>query len=64
MAQKGIESRRFSENVISTDKSALLWMYCREIAPFETQAFSKKVGNLIDRATKRPSEMRNRAAAN
>jgi hypothetical protein len=64
MAQKGIESRRFSENVISTDKSALLWMYCREIAPFETPAFSKKVGNLIARATKRPSEMRNRAAAN
>jgi DNA-binding response OmpR family regulator/phosphoribosyl 1,2-cyclic phosphodiesterase len=64
MAQKGIENRRFSENVISTDKSALLWMYCREIAPFETPAFSKKVGNLIARATKRPSEMRNRAAAN
>jgi ribonuclease BN (tRNA processing enzyme)/DNA-binding response OmpR family regulator len=64
MAQKGIENRRFSKNVISTDKSALLWMYCREIAPFETPAFSKKVGNLIARATKRPSEMRNRAAAN
>jgi hypothetical protein len=64
MAQKGIENRRFSENVISTDKSALLWMYCREIAPFETPAFSKKVGNLIARATKRPLEMRNRAAAN
>jgi hypothetical protein len=28
--------------VISTDKSALLWMYCREIAPFETPTFSKK----------------------
>ena len=64
MAQKGTENRRFSENVISTDKSALLWMYCREIAPFETPAFSKKVGNLIARATKRPSEMRNRSAAN
>jgi phosphoribosyl 1,2-cyclic phosphodiesterase/DNA-binding response OmpR family regulator len=64
MAQKGIENRRFSENVISTDKSALLWMYCREIAPFETPAFSKKVGNLIARATKRPLEMRNRSAAN
>jgi ribonuclease BN (tRNA processing enzyme)/DNA-binding response OmpR family regulator len=64
MAQKGIENRRFSENVISTDKSALLWMYCREIAPFETPAFSKNVGDLIARATKRPSEMRNRSAAN
>jgi hypothetical protein len=55
---------RFSENVISTDKSALLWMYCREIAPFETPAFSTKVGNLIARAAKRPSETRNRLAAN
>jgi DNA-binding response OmpR family regulator len=64
MAQKRIEDRRFSENVISTDKSVLLWMYCREVAPFETPAFSEAVGNLIARATKRPSEMRNRSAAN
>jgi hypothetical protein len=62
MAQK--ETGRFSENVIRTDKSALLWMYCREIAPFETPAFSENVGNLIARATKRPSEMRNRSEAN
>jgi short chain dehydrogenase len=45
-------------------KSALLWMYCREIAPFETPTFSENVGNLIARATKRPSEMRNRSEAN
>jgi ribonuclease BN (tRNA processing enzyme)/DNA-binding response OmpR family regulator len=64
MAQKGIENKRFSENVISTDKSALLWMYCREIAPFETPAFRKRVGDLIARAAKRPSEMSNRSAAN
>jgi hypothetical protein len=64
MAQKGTQNRHFSENVISTDKSALLWMYCREIAPFETPTFSTKVGELIARATKRPSEMRNRSAAN
>jgi DNA-binding response OmpR family regulator/ribonuclease BN (tRNA processing enzyme) len=64
MAQKGAKNRRFSENVISTDKSALLWMYCREIAPFETPTFSTKVGELIARATKRSSEMRNRSAAN
>jgi DNA-binding response OmpR family regulator len=58
MAQKGTENRRFteenrriSENVISTDKSALLWMYCREIAPFETPTFSNKVGALIAAAT-------------
>jgi phosphoribosyl 1,2-cyclic phosphodiesterase/DNA-binding response OmpR family regulator len=62
--QKGPESRRFSENVISTDKSALLWMYCREIAPFETPTFSAKLGELIARATKRPSQIRNRSAAN
>jgi hypothetical protein len=36
MPQKGTEKRRSSENVIGTDKSALLWMYCRGIAPFET----------------------------
>jgi phosphoribosyl 1,2-cyclic phosphodiesterase/CheY-like chemotaxis protein len=62
MAQKG--TGRFSENVIRTDKSALLWMYCREIAPFETPTFSTKVGELIARATKRSSEMRNRSGAN
>jgi hypothetical protein len=28
----------------SADKSALLWMYCREVAPFATPTFSKKVG--------------------
>jgi hypothetical protein len=44
MPQKGTEKRRSSENVISTDKSALLWMYCRQIAPFETPTFSKNVG--------------------
>ena len=54
---------RFSKNVISADKSALLWMYCREIAPFETPAFSNAVGDLIARATKRHPEMRGRSAA-
>jgi ribonuclease BN (tRNA processing enzyme)/DNA-binding response OmpR family regulator len=54
MPQKGTENRRFSENVISTNKSALLWMYCREIAPFETPTFSNKVGELIARATNTP----------
>jgi phosphoribosyl 1,2-cyclic phosphodiesterase/CheY-like chemotaxis protein len=56
IAQKGIENKRFSKNVIGTDKSALLWMYCREIAPFETPAFTKAVGDLIARATRRPPE--------
>jgi phosphoribosyl 1,2-cyclic phosphodiesterase/DNA-binding response OmpR family regulator len=57
--QKGTEKRRSLENVISTDKSALLWMYCREIAPIETRTFSKKAGELIARATSTPSEARN-----
>jgi hypothetical protein len=63
MAQKGMENKRVSEHVISTDKSALLWMYCREIAPFETPAFSKAVGDLIARARKGPAETRNRSRA-
>src|SRR5205814_3068461 len=29
MPQKGTEKRRSSEDVISADKAALLWMYCR-----------------------------------
>jgi phosphoribosyl 1,2-cyclic phosphodiesterase/DNA-binding response OmpR family regulator len=62
--QKETENRRFSENVISTDKAALLWMYCREIAPFETPTFSKKVGELVARSTRHPSEARNLSAAN
>jgi hypothetical protein len=56
MSQKGTKKRRSSENVICTDKSALLWMYCREIAPFETPTFSKKVGELIARATSAPQK--------
>jgi ribonuclease BN (tRNA processing enzyme)/DNA-binding response OmpR family regulator len=63
MAQKGRENKRVSERVISTDKSALLWMYCREIAPFETPAFSKAVGDLIARARKGPAETHNRSTA-
>jgi DNA-binding response OmpR family regulator len=63
MAQRRLENRRFSKNVISTDKSALLWMYSREIAPFETPAFSKAVGDLIARARKGPGEAHNRSTA-
>jgi hypothetical protein len=48
----------------SSDKSALLWMYGREIAAFETPAFNKKVGEIITRATqtRRRSEESLRAA--
>jgi hypothetical protein len=54
MPQKGTEKRRSSGKVISTDKAALLWMYCKEIAPFETPTFSKNVGEFIARATRAP----------
>jgi DNA-binding response OmpR family regulator len=64
MPQTGTEKRRSSEKVISTDKSALLWMYCREIAPFETPTFSNNVGKVIARANKCPPETRNLSAAN
>jgi hypothetical protein len=47
MPQKGTERRRSSERVTSSDKSALLWMYGREIASFETPTFSRKVGEII-----------------
>jgi DNA-binding response OmpR family regulator len=63
MAQKGNRKRRSSENVISTDNSDLLWMYCREIAPFETPTFSDKVGELIARATSTSSETRLQSAS-
>lgn len=43
----------------SADKSALLWMYCREVAPFATPTFSKKVGELIARAARPPQKRAN-----
>jgi hypothetical protein len=50
MTQYSTEKRP-PRKVASTDRSALLWMYCREIAPYETPAFIKNVGELIARAT-------------
>jgi phosphoribosyl 1,2-cyclic phosphodiesterase/CheY-like chemotaxis protein len=35
------------ERLTSSDKSALLWMFGREIAPFDTAAFSRKAGEII-----------------
>jgi hypothetical protein len=55
MPQKGTAKRHSSENLISTDKLALLWMNCSEIAPFET-LFNKKVGELIARAASTPQK--------
>jgi ABC-type hemin transport system substrate-binding protein len=40
--------------VIVAEKSALLWMYGREIASFDTPAFSKKLGEIVARATSMP----------
>jgi len=62
MAQKG--TGRFSENVIRTDKSALLWMYCREIAPLKLRPLARMSATLSLAQRKRPSEMRNRSEAN
>jgi phosphoribosyl 1,2-cyclic phosphodiesterase/DNA-binding response OmpR family regulator len=42
--------------VLSSEKSALLWMYGREIASFETPSFSKKLGEIITRAASMPSD--------
>jgi DNA-binding response OmpR family regulator len=56
--QKGIERRRSSERTTSSDKSALLWMYGKKIAPFETPAFSSKVGEIIARAARAPPGQR------
>jgi hypothetical protein len=36
--------------IASSEKSALLWMYGREIAAFEIPAFSNKLGEIIARA--------------
>ena len=51
MTQRGTEKKPPRKAVVSTDRAALLWMYCREIAPYETPTFSKNVGELIARAT-------------
>jgi CheY-like chemotaxis protein len=37
--------------VINPEKSTLLWMYGRDIAPFDTAKFSNTVGEIITRAT-------------
>jgi hypothetical protein len=45
-----------SETNMDSDKSALLWMYGREIAPFDIPAFSSHVGEIIARATRTPQK--------
>jgi phosphoribosyl 1,2-cyclic phosphodiesterase/DNA-binding response OmpR family regulator len=56
MPQKGTAKRRSTERVTSSDKSVLLWMYGREIAPFESATFSRKLGDIIARATSTPQK--------
>ena len=40
-----------NDPVISSEKAALLWMYGRQIAAFDTPTFSNKVGQIIAQAT-------------
>jgi phosphoribosyl 1,2-cyclic phosphodiesterase/CheY-like chemotaxis protein len=61
---KGVERRHSSGRATRPDKSALLWMYGREIASFETPTFSNKVGEIIARAHKHGSETSGRSAEN
>jgi phosphoribosyl 1,2-cyclic phosphodiesterase/DNA-binding response OmpR family regulator len=57
--QKRTERRDLPKRAMSSDKSALLWMYGRAIASFDTPAFSRRVGEIIVRAA---STAPNRAA--
>ena len=49
LLEKGADGQP-SETVSRSDKSDLLWMYGREIASFDTPAFSSKVAEIIVRA--------------
>jgi DNA-binding response OmpR family regulator len=50
------KSARDKKRAISLEKSALLWMYGREIASFDTPSFSKKLGEIIARTASMPSD--------
>ena len=52
----GENEAKESETNMHSDKSALLWMYGREIAPFDIPAFSSHVGEIIARATRTPQK--------
>jgi len=51
LAPEATARKRWSKRLVSSDKSALLWMYGREIASFDTPTFSAKVGEIIAHAT-------------
>ena len=57
LPEKGADGQP-SEKFSDADKSALLWMYGREIAAFDTPAFSSKVGEIIVRAAAGHQRMR------
>src|SRR5262249_23766244 len=46
LAPEATARKRWSKRLVSSDKSALLWMYGREIASFDTPKFSAKVGEI------------------
>jgi CheY-like chemotaxis protein len=57
-------------DVVDLQKAALIWMFNREIAPFESDSFGKKVGEVVVRAVQglhgrqakndQPAKIRNR----
>jgi hypothetical protein len=49
-----------NDPVISSEKAALLWMYGRQIAAFDTPTFSNKVGQIIAQASKAQTSSRYR----
>jgi phosphoribosyl 1,2-cyclic phosphodiesterase/DNA-binding NarL/FixJ family response regulator len=51
LPQGPAERKHSPERYTNSDKSALLWMYGREIAPFDTPTFSRMVGEIIAHAT-------------
>ena len=50
------ERRRSPKRVAKSDKSALLWMYSRKIAPFESPTFSSRLSEIIARAASAPEK--------
>jgi hypothetical protein len=60
---KGKQKKALLGKCDQQDNSDLLWMYSREIAPFETPTFRDKVGELIARATSTSSETRLQSAS-
>ena len=51
MSQKSTERLRASNGL---EKSGLLWLFSRKVAPFETPGFANKVGEVIVGATRQP----------